>query len=141
MIEVGELASCLNRARPLLLHIAAHSQHGAVFLTRGGTPVSILHAHLGRALLAAAHRPSILVLNFCRSIALVTALEHAVPSIGCWPDGVDDGQCAELSDVLYRALGGGRATGQAMDAVQITLPRHDGLPQPLLIGSRTTGLR
>jgi hypothetical protein len=68
MIELAELPDCVDRTRPCVLHVAAHSQDGAVFLTNGGEPISVQHAHLAKALLLARHRPSILVLNFCGSL-------------------------------------------------------------------------
>jgi hypothetical protein len=70
MIELAELPDCVDRTRPCVLHVAAHSQDGAVFLTNGGEPISVQHAHLLAALLLARHRPPILILNFCGSLAL-----------------------------------------------------------------------
>lgn len=138
MIEIAELPHYLNQCRPTLLHLAAHSEHSAIFLTGGGQPVSITYEHLARAILSARHRPDIVVLNFCRSIMLVPHLNSAISTLICWPDLADDRQCLELVNIIYRHLGAGRSIGDSIDAARITLTRHSALGLPQLIGETRT---
>jgi len=141
MVEVAELPYCIDGFRPQIVHIAAHSRDGAVFLTRSGEPVSVLHGHLVRTLLSARHRPRILVLNFCRSIAVGAAALQIAPAVVCWPDGVDDVQCRELADLLYQGLVGGDSLGASMDRARMTLFRHGELGLPHQFGDATARLR
>lgn len=128
MIELAELPDCVDRSRPAVLHVAAHSQDGALFLSHRGEPISIQHAHLVKALLLARHRPSILVLNFCGSLALHPHAQQVSTAVVCWPDRVNDKQCREFADRLYRGLAAGRSIGASMDTAQITLSPMAGLP-------------
>jgi hypothetical protein len=141
MIEVAELSDCVDRSRPAVLHVAAHSQDGAIFLTNSGKPISVQHAHLVEALLLARHRPSILVLNFCGSLALHVHAQQVAAAVVCWPDRVNDEQCREFAGLLYRGLAGGRSIGASMDGTKITLSRHGGLVLPRLSGDASAQLQ
>lgn len=141
MIEITELPDCVDRTRPCVLHVAAHSQDGAVFLTNGGEPISVQHAHLVEALRLARHRPSILVLNFCGSLALHTQAQQVAAAVVCWPDRVNDKQCREFAGILYRGLAGGRSIGASLDGAQISLSRHGGLALPRLSGDVSAQLQ
>ena len=141
MIEVAELPDCVDATRPQIVHLAAHSRDGAVFLTLVIEPVSVQHGHLAQALLSAQHRPQILLLNFCRSIAVSVNIPQVAPAVICWPDRVDDGHCRELANVLCRGLAGGDSLGASMDRVKITLSRYDALARPQLVGDATARLR
>lgn len=141
LIELAELPDCVDRSRPAVLHVAAHSQDGAVFPTNSGEPISVQHAHLVEALLFARHRPSILVLNFCGSLALHVPAQQVAAAVVCWPDRVNDKQCRELAGLLYRGLAGGRSIGASMDGAQITLSRHGGLALPRLAGDASARLQ
>jgi len=141
MIEIDELPDYVDKCRPCVLHVAAHSQGGAVFLTNGGEPISLQHAHLVEALLFARHRPSILVLNFCGSLALYVAAQQIAVAVVCWPDRVNDKQCREFAGLLYRGLAGGRSIGASMEGAQITLFRHGGLALPRLSGDASARLQ
>jgi hypothetical protein len=101
MIELAELPDCIDRNRPAVLHVATHSQDGAVFLTNSGEPISVQHTHLVEALLLR-HRPSILVLHFCGSLALHMHAQQVAAAVVCWPDRVNDKQCQEFAGLLYR---------------------------------------
>lgn len=93
MIDLAELPDCVDRSRPAVLHVAAHSQDGAVFLTNSAEPISVPHTHLVAALLLARHRPS---------MALHMHAQQVAAAIVCWPDRVNDKQCREFAGLLYR---------------------------------------
>lgn len=141
-IEIAELGPAIEEHEPAVLHVAAHSADGSVFFTRSGLPVPILPTQVAAAVLAGAHRPRILILNFCCSIVLAPDLKDLVRAMICWPSIATDDQCYEFADLLYRDLGNGRTITACMDAVRITLPRF-GIPPsnlPRLIGDGTTRL-
>lgn len=141
MIEIAEIAQCLDTFSPRVLHITAHSIDGAVFLTQDRLAVSVLHIVVTKAILMADWRPSTIVLNFCRSIALVKVLQIISGiTVICWPDVVDDGQCCEFTDILYHQLAGGSTLRDGMDSAGITLNRWSGLSLPELFGDATITL-
>jgi hypothetical protein len=141
MIEPAELPNSIDRTHPCVLHVAAHSQNGAVFLTNGGEPISVQHTHLVEALLSARHRPSILVLNFCGSLALHMHAQQVADAVVCWPDRVNDEQCLEFAGILYRWFVGGCSIGASLDRARISLSRHGGLALPRLSGDASTQLQ
>ncbi|MGH3791971.1 MAG: hypothetical protein ACRDQ9_14495 [Pseudonocardiaceae bacterium] len=141
MIEIAELPDCVDRSRPCVLHVATHNQDGAVFLTNRGEAISVHHAHLVEALLLAQHRPSILVLNFCGSLAPHMHSRQVATAIVCWPDRMNDKQCREFTGIPYRELAGGRSIRASLDRARISLSRHGGLALPRLSGDASAQLQ
>lgn len=134
LLELAELPRCLERCRPRILHIAAHSVDGAVFLAQNAVPVSIRHGALTHTIGLARHRPAVVVLNFCDSIRLRNDIVRLGISALCWPSTANDTQCCELADTLYRGLAAGLNIGDSLTDAHITLSRWDGLARPRLFG-------
>jgi hypothetical protein len=141
MIEIAELPDYVDRSRPAVLHVAAHSQDSAIFLTNSGEPSSIEYTHLVDALLSARHRPSILVLNFCGSLAVDAHARQLADAVVCWPGLVNDKQCQDFAGLLYRWLAAERPIGDGMDKARIMLSRHGGLAAPQLLGNTSARLQ
>jgi hypothetical protein len=134
---VHEITHVLDEHEPAVLHLAAHSHHGEVFLTENGTPVGIVHSLVATSITRAQHLPALVILNFCGSIAI----DRSLSADGCitvaWPGTVDDQQCRAFNHVLYGRLADGRTIGTAFDDATITMARWPELLKPRLLGDRT----
>lgn len=65
--ELGEISALLDTYAPRVLHIAAHSSFGGLFLSRDGQPVSVAYEHLASCISQCRLKPYLVVLNFCES--------------------------------------------------------------------------
>lgn len=134
-VQLAEIAQLLDGHRPAVLHLSAHSDYGSVFLSVRDEPVPVLHSHLATAITRANHRPPVVVLNFCDSIMVSRTLNSAGCSTICWSGAVNDTQCREFNDVLYRSLLRGGPLGASFDDAKITIARWPGLLPPYLSGN------
>lgn len=139
-IALHQIAHVLDEHDPVLLHVAAHSEYGDVFLTRSGAPVGTTHSMLADAISRARHRPTVVVLNFCDSIAIDQRLADAGHLTVAWTGAVDDRQCREFNEVFYRQLTAGHPLGTCFDDAEITMARWPELLKPRLLGDRSVRL-
>lgn len=102
--ELGEISALLDTYAPRVLHIAAHSSFGGLFLSRDGQPVSVAYEHLASCVSQCRLKPHLVVLNFCESLPLAHVLIPAVESAIGWPGAVEDDQSRTYAGQLYRWL-------------------------------------
>ena len=135
-VELGELAGHLDTLRPSILHVAAHSSFGGIFLSLDGSPLSVGYEAF-TATIKRSFRPRLIVMNLCGSHALSGSLTRLVHSLITWPNGVDDNQSQVFASQLYHSLATGRTVGQAYnDSCAIMLERWPGLDPPALTGGQ-----
>jgi hypothetical protein len=127
-VEIAEISPGLGAHRPAMLHIAAHSDMGCVFLCLDGAASAVEHFHLHRAMRDAPARPALVVLNFCDSQHLAHAL--VVPdalrsrtldaAIG-WRGTVTDEQARIFATQLYARLSRGDNAQASFDLADLTV--------------------
>ncbi|WP_306358336.1 MULTISPECIES: hypothetical protein [unclassified Nocardia] len=137
-IALADLRAALDDHQPTILHLAAHSDYGEIFLTHHGKPFGVTHPLLLQTLRRAQHKSTAIVLNFCGSLALAHQLAAADNIVIAWPSRVDDHQCREFNDTFYRRLVAGNSIGTSFDDAEITVSHWTGLLKPRLLGTRTT---
>jgi hypothetical protein len=136
-IALHDIPHAVDEHLPVVLHLAAHSDHGEIFLTHNGEPVGITRSLLKAAFDRAGHKPAVVVLNFCGSLILAQPLSDAGHTTISWTSTVDDKQCREFNDVFYRMLAAGHGVGTSFDDAEITVSRWPDLLKPRLHGNRS----
>lgn len=104
VIELGEIASAIDRARPTVLHISAHCGLGGVALTSSGREHFVDPVELAEAIGRADHQPSCVVLGFCRSAAIAPRVARTVSNVISWRAEVTDEQEASFVGEFYRQV-------------------------------------
>jgi hypothetical protein len=133
--EVHQIPESLDRCRPLVAHVAAHSHEGQIYLSTDGAPMPVVDRILRQAIRAAGFVPPLMLLNMCGSLGLAHTLNRdGYTTIG-WPGSVDDGQCRLFADQLYRAIARGQQLSRAMNAATMMLiARNLRIAEPVLLG-------
>ncbi|MFJ9371644.1 hypothetical protein ACIRRA_45690 [Nocardia sp. NPDC101769] len=136
-IALHDIPHAIDDNLPAIVHLAAHSDYGEIFLSHNGAPMGITRSLLVNTLLRSTHKTTALVLNFCDSLTLAQTLADADHIVIAWPSTVDDKQCREFNDVFYRMLARGRSIGASFDDAEITVSRWTDLLKPRLLGDRS----
>ncbi|WP_327682263.1 hypothetical protein [Kitasatospora sp. NBC_00458] len=141
-VALPEICPALDRYRPAVLHIAAHSEFGGVRLVQGEDRLVIDHTLLSEQIARARHPPRIAVLNVCDSSDLGEAIAGTVGAVVSWPHTLTDGQAQAFSAQLYRSLLNHRSFQESCkDAEAALAGPHPGCPPPVLHGDGSLHLR
>jgi hypothetical protein len=140
-IALNEVGHAIQRYAPAILHIAAHSDYGDVFLTHSTTPLPVPRTILADAITRATPKPTLVVLNFCGSVDLAYRLATDGYAVVTWPGKVLDTQAQEFAQTFYHSLAAGHPLGAAFDDTTITLARYADLLKPNLNGDRSMRFR
>jgi transposase-like protein len=134
MIELGEIASAIDRERPVILHVSAHNGPGGVVLSRHSRTHLVDPVEVANAIARADHQPTCLVLAFCGSRLIATQLSRTIPAIISWPADLADEHGVCFADEFYRCLAAERSVRRAYDegAASVT-SRHGEGAKPLLL--------
>jgi hypothetical protein len=113
-VDIGGISRGLIVHAPSVLHVAAHSDLGCVFLCLDGAASAVEHTSVYEALIEADIRPVLVVLNFCDSEELARAVTANTPirppaarAAIAWRGIVDDLQARIFATHLYRGLSRG----------------------------------
>lgn len=132
-ITLVRITQLLDRVRPELFHLAAHVDGEGVCLSAGADLRVERPAAVGEAILAACTRPTLVVLNFCGSIALGDELVGPIPFVIAWPDRFDDEQARSFTATLYSSLRYSTIRSSHEEALrELTSPD---LAEPQLLGA------
>lgn len=104
MVELGEVAAAIDRARPLVLHVCAHSGCGGVVLSSHGREHIVDPVEVANAIDRADYRPACVVLGFCRSDLVASQVARTVPAVISWPSELSDEQGTCFAAEFYRHL-------------------------------------
>ncbi|WP_146174088.1 hypothetical protein [Saccharothrix carnea] len=102
----SELAGFLTTERPTILHLAAHTAHGALAFRLDGYTHWVDQEDIGQAL-RHGPPPRIAVLNSCATYKLAIEIAEWCPAVVYWPNTFDDDQARIFSDGFYRTLARG----------------------------------
>jgi hypothetical protein len=108
-IELAELSYELDTLRPTVLHIAAHSAFGGLFLSLNGSARCVGYEAVA-AIIERSFRPRLIVLCACGSHKPSRSLTKLVGALITWPALIDDDLCRLFAGQLYLSLAhGGRS--------------------------------
>lgn len=139
-VRLAEICPALDRYRPTVLHIAAHSSFGGIHLTQDSDSgdLCIAYETLCAEISRVRHPPRLAVLNFCGSTALADEMALAVTTVISWPHAVDDGQARTFARQLYQSLAVRRSVAESCKDAEAELRGpHPDLPLPLTHGDAT----
>jgi hypothetical protein len=142
-IEITEIRRELDAANPAVLHLAAHSDFGAVHLHAGSLRSAILHADVHQTVRSAVQPPLMVVLSCCDTEQLARSLTtrgavRGGPTVHTaigWRGAVTDEQAHLFAEVFYRRLAEPAAVGPSFgDAHLAVTSRWKGQAEPRLFG-------
>jgi len=129
-VGLAEICPALDKFRPTVLHIAAHSSFGGIHLTQDSRDLCVAYENLCTQISRVRHPPRLAVLNFCGSTALAAEMALTVASVISWPHTVDDGQARTFTERLYRSLAVRRSVADSCEDAEAEL--KDPYPDLLL---------
>jgi hypothetical protein len=103
-IGLAQITQAIDEHQPTVFHLAAHATVEGVHLVAGDRGLIVAQVDVGRALLAAFHRPQLVVLNFCRSAELAAELAHDLSFVVGWRNEMDDNQAILFAEAFYNSL-------------------------------------
>ncbi|MGH2733919.1 MAG: hypothetical protein ACRDJG_13465 [Actinomycetota bacterium] len=103
-IGLAQITQAIDEHRPTAFHLAAHATMEGVHLVAGDRGFIVAQADVGCALLAAYHRPQLVVLSFCNSDELAAELARHLPFVVGWHGEVDDDQAILFGATFYNSL-------------------------------------
>jgi hypothetical protein len=92
-VELQQINTGLERDRPLIAHLAAHTEQRSVFLSTQGEPMPVTFTMLVRTIRKSAFVPALIALNMCDSYTIAIDLNNSGYTVIGWPQRADDGQC------------------------------------------------
>jgi hypothetical protein len=136
-IELSELSYELDTLRPTVLHIAAHSAFGGLFLSLNGSARCVEYDAF-TAIIERSFRPRLIVLCACGSHEPSRSLTKLVGALITWPTTIDDDLCQLFAGQLYRSLAHRRTITAAHADACAALDSHPGHDHPVLDGTACT---
>lgn len=133
-ISAHELAACMRRDRPAVLHVCAHSSDELLALHVDGRIHWASFAVVADVLLRLP-APTLLVLNVCNCGALADLLATWATTTVYWADPIDDDTARSFSSPFYEALLGGESVSDAVAIARADTPQLLG-QSPRINGNR-----
>ncbi len=137
-IELAELSYELDTLRPTVLHIAAHSAFGGLFLSLNGSARCVGYEAFA-ATIERSSRPRLIVLCACGSHEPSRSLTKLVGALIAWPAIIDDDLSELFASQLYRSLARGQTIATAHADACAALDSHPVHHHPVLDGTACTG--
>jgi hypothetical protein len=137
-IELTELSYELDTLRPTVLHIAAHSAFGGLFLSLNGSARCVGYEAFA-ATIERSFRPRLIVLCACGAYEPSRSLTKLIGALITWPAIINDDLSELFAGQLYWSLARRRTIATAHADACAALGSHSVHGHPMLEGTACTG--
>ncbi|MGW6725180.1 CHAT domain-containing protein [Nocardia sp. NPDC055029] len=120
-VTIIELTRMVGAYRPTYLHISAHRSAAGLSFAHHWDPTSVGDGAFISALTSTSHRPTLVVLNFCRSLPTAATLSGQGHTAVGWPEDTDDTCAREWAAQFYESLATGQSIEQCLEEANLVI--------------------